>query len=108
MELALYVAMMASIHSTSNPIPVPQTYEEAISDPVHGPSWYEAIRQEIRMLIVNGTFREVKRPDRANLVTGKWVFLVKYAPNGGVERYKARLVARGFSQQRDLCAYNEN
>lgn len=99
MELALYVAMMASTHRIDNPIPLPQSYEEAINDPVHGPSWREAVRCEIRMLILNGTFRETNRPDQANVITGKWVFLVKYALNGGVERYKARLVARGFSQQ---------
>ena len=27
-----------------------------------------------------------------------WVFTVKYKPDGSVERYKVRLVAKGFTQ----------
>jgi len=28
----------------------------------------------------------------------KWIFTVKYGPNGKIEKYKARLVAQGFTQ----------
>ena len=38
-------------------------------------------------------------PKGVNIVSNKWVFKVKRLPNGQVDRYKARLVARGFSQQ---------
>ena len=41
----------------------------------------------------------VTAPKGANIVSCKWVFKIKRSPDGQIERYKARLVARGFSQQ---------
>ena len=41
----------------------------------------------------------VELPRGRQPITSKWVFKVKYTPSGLLERYKARLVARGFSQQ---------
>lgn len=38
-------------------------------------------------------------PKGVNIVSCKWVFKVKRLPNSQIDRYKARLVARGFSQQ---------
>ena len=38
-------------------------------------------------------------PKSVNVVSCKWVFKVKRLPNGQIDRYKARLVARGFFQQ---------
>jgi hypothetical protein len=32
------------------------------------------------------------------LVRCKWVYIINYASNGSVERHKAQLVAKGFSQ----------
>lgn len=98
MEYALVASRMSTLEKPDNPIPTPRSYSEAINDPVYGPEWRKAIRAEIRSLILNGTFRETRKPRGVNIVTSKWVFLVKYAPNGGVERFKARLVARGFTQ----------
>ena len=37
-------------------------------------------------------------PTDRKAVGSKWVFKVKYAPDGSIARYKARLVAQGFSQ----------
>jgi hypothetical protein len=38
-------------------------------------------------------------PSRVRLITCKWVYKVKIHSNGSLERYKARLVARGFQQE---------
>ena len=45
------------------------------------------------------TWKIVKQPLDQSVVSCKWVFLVKYGTDGRPERFKARLVARGFSQQ---------
>jgi hypothetical protein len=47
----------------------------------------------------NNTWTEVEPPLDRKVVKCKWVFKLKYKPDGSIERYKARLVARGFSQE---------
>jgi hypothetical protein len=85
---------VAEIHG----IKIPQIYKQAIEDLVYGKLWREATDNEIQGLAANGTWEECIRPDEANLVSTKWVFLVKLKLDGSIERFKARLVARGFSQ----------
>jgi hypothetical protein len=81
-----------------NGIKIPQTYKDAIKDPKYGKLWKEAIDEEIHSLIMNGTWEECLQPNGTNLVSTKWVFSVKTKIDGSIERFKARLVARGFSQ----------
>lgn len=33
------------------------------------------------------------------MVTSKWIYKIKHAVDGSIEKYKARFVARGFSQE---------
>ena len=47
----------------------------------------------------NNTWVEEVAPSQTNLVGTKWIFTIKYRPDGSFERFKARLVARGFSQK---------
>ena len=79
-------------------IPVPESYEQAIKDPIWGQLWKEAIQAELTALISNGTWEAVVPPKGANLVTSKWVFKAKMHIDGTLEKLKARIVARGFSQ----------
>ena len=54
--------------------------------------------EELRALENNRTWDLVKLHAGKKAVSCKWVFTVKQNPEGKVERYKARLVARGYSQ----------
>lgn len=38
-------------------------------------------------------------PPNRRPITAKWIFKIKYKANGELDKYKARLVARGFTQQ---------
>ena len=48
--------------------------------------------------MANDTWDLVPLPKRRKLVRCKWIYKTKYASNGSVERLKARLVPKGFSQ----------
>ena len=46
----------------------------------------------------NKTWELVKLPRGKKLVECRWVFTVKYRSDGSIERYKAMLVAKGYTQ----------
>ena len=60
--------------------------------------WKVAMDHEVEALVSRGTWTLVPRPADANIVTCKWVFTIKYHPDGTIAHHKARLVARGFTQ----------
>ncbi|KAH9142844.1 hypothetical protein AeRB84_013111 [Aphanomyces euteiches] len=76
----------------------PKTPKEAPSGP-NTDKWREAMQLVIASLIGNGTWELVDRPPNTNIVSYKWVFKVKYDSEGEVEKFKARLAGRGFSQR---------
>ncbi|MCO5603933.1 hypothetical protein L7F22_058089 [Adiantum nelumboides] len=60
--------------------------------------WQHAMDSEYQSLIDNGTWELVSPPPNRKIVTCKWLLRKKLHADGSVSRYKARLVARGFSQ----------
>lgn len=56
------------------------------------------MKREIELLEENDTWSLTQLPPGKNTVDSKWIYKVKFKPNGELERYKARLVARGFTQ----------
>jgi hypothetical protein len=58
--------------------------------------------EEYRALLGNDTWDLVPPPQNANIVSGKWVFHHKLKPDGSLDRYKARWVLRGFSQEQGV------
>lgn len=75
----------------------PLSYKEAIRSKDQR-LWKIAILEELQALISNNTWILKRLPEGRRLVSSKWVFRVKYTSSGLVDRYKARLVARGFMQ----------
>lgn len=60
--------------------------------------WIKAIQKEYSSIIKNKTWTECNLPIGRKPVSCKWVFKLKRKSNGDIDKYKARLVARGFSQ----------
>jgi hypothetical protein len=73
----------------------PSCFEEAKGNK----SWEDAMDEEMQALRKNETWDLVPKPKGVDPVTCKWVYKLKRKADGSVERYKARLVARGFSQR---------
>jgi hypothetical protein len=101
-------------HITSNSAPsnatqftCPKDYAHAI-DPERSPDyrlWLEATRKEYELLDKTMGCWEVvdidTLPQHANLIGVKWVFKIKYK-NGEYERHKARIVALGYQQRKNV------
>jgi hypothetical protein len=47
----------------------------------------------------NDVWEVVLRPEGKSVVTSKWIYKIKHAVDSNIEKYKARFVARGFSQK---------
>jgi hypothetical protein len=53
-------------------------------------------------MIKNYVWEIVPRPKRKDVVSSKWIFKIKHATDGSIEKYKARFVTRGFSQEEGI------
>ncbi|CAI5497547.1 unnamed protein product [Closterium sp. Naga37s-1] len=73
------------------------TVKEALAS-WKGPVVKAAMEEEIRNLINMGTWELVERPPGVNIMKNRWVLMTKYHVEDTVEREKARLVVKGFTQ----------
>lgn len=73
----------------------PTTVSQALKDE----KWYRSMSAEFDALTINHTWDLVPPQELQNVIGCKWVFTIKYLANGDLERYKSRLVAKGFHQQ---------
>ena len=76
----------------------PKTYDEAISSK-ECEQWKYAMDDEYNSLVNNDTWQLVEAPENQKVIDNRWVYKVKYLEDGSVDRFKARLVIRGFTQQ---------
>ncbi|CAI7743095.1 unnamed protein product [Closterium sp. NIES-54] len=58
----------------------------------------EAMGEEMRSLIEQGTWELVPHPLGVNVMKNRWILNTKFRPDGIVEREKARLMVKGFTQ----------
>jgi hypothetical protein len=72
----------------------PTCFEQAIGNP----KWDNAMNEEMAALDVNATWELVALPKDKKAIGCKWVYKVKHNVDGFVNRYKVRLVAKGYAQ----------
>jgi Reverse transcriptase (RNA-dependent DNA polymerase) len=81
---------------------------ETLSDPssytqaVKHQHWRSTMASELDVLTKNITWDLIQPPPDANVISAKWLFKTKFRPDGQIERYKTRLVAKRFTQQEGI------
>lgn len=81
----------------------PTTLSQACTD-IH---WLHAMQRELHALENNQTWVLTSLPKGKKPISCKWVYQIKYEPNGQVKRYKARLLAESYNQIEGLD-YQDN
>ncbi|GJY97595.1 retrovirus-related pol polyprotein from transposon TNT 1-94 [Tanacetum coccineum] len=76
----------------------PHTYKQAAKDP----RWVETMTKEIQALEPNNTWELTILPPHKLPIGCKWVFKIKYHVDGSLERFEARLVAKGCTQKEGI------
>ncbi|CAI7845165.1 unnamed protein product [Closterium sp. NIES-54] len=83
----------------------PATLKEALESS-DAEEWKKAMESELKSIEENGTWGLVELPEGRKAITSKWLFKIKSDADGKIERYKSRLVAKGY-QQKEKVDYKE-
>jgi len=86
-----FTSFLASIHCLSEP----SSYRVTILNPL----WQQAMDGKRFALYKTDTWDLVPLPPNKSVVGCRWVYKIKTNYNGSIKRYKARLVAKEYSQQ---------
>ena len=79
-----YMALMRKCIVTE-----PSSFEEAVEDP----AWVDAMVEEYDSIFKNSAWEIVPRPEGKSVVGLRWIYKLKYAADGSVDKYKARFFA---------------
>ena len=79
----------------------PQRFKKAMSSP-ETPYWKEAINDEVESILQNHTWELVDLLPGSKPLGYKWIFKKKMKANGSIDKYKARLVIKGYKQKEGL------
>ncbi|CAI5991353.1 unnamed protein product [Closterium sp. NIES-65] len=76
----------------------PATLKEALESS-DAEEWKKAMESELKSIKENDTFELGELPEGRTAITSKWLFKIKSDADGKIERYKSRLVAKGYQQK---------
>ncbi|GJW75103.1 retrovirus-related pol polyprotein from transposon TNT 1-94 [Tanacetum coccineum] len=76
----------------------PKNYKDALTQAC----WIEAMQEELHEFERLEVWELVPPPDKAFVISLKWIYKVKLDELGGILKNKARLVARGYRQEEGI------
>ncbi|CAI7826583.1 unnamed protein product [Closterium sp. NIES-54] len=79
----------------------PTTLKEALESS-DAEDWKKALESQLKSIEENGTLELVELPEGRKAIMSKWLFKIKSDADGKIERYKSRLVAKGYQQKEKL------
>jgi hypothetical protein len=85
--------IQAGAASTAEPTSYRQSPQRSDAD-----LWHTACEEEMEAHRLNGTWEIVKLPPGKRAIGSRWFVKVKHHADGSLDRYKSRLVAKGYSQ----------
>ena len=63
--------------------------------------WKGAMIKEYQSIMKNDVWDVFQRPEGKSVVTSKWIYKIKHAADGSIEKYKARFVVRGSLKRKE-------
>ncbi|RVW24034.1 Retrovirus-related Pol polyprotein from transposon TNT 1-94 [Vitis vinifera] len=79
----------------------PTSYDQAINSE-NSTLWLYAMEEELKSMKDNEVWDLVELPKGIKTIGCKWIFKTKHDSKGNVERYKVRLVAKGYTQKEGI------
>ena len=76
----------------------PTGYEEVVQKK----EWVEAMTKEYQSIMKNDIWDIVPKPKGKSVVSSNWIYKIKHATDGSIEKYNTMFVARGFSQKEGI------
>ncbi|CAI7730541.1 unnamed protein product [Closterium sp. NIES-53] len=75
----------------------PATLKEALESS-DAEDWKKAMESELKSIEENGARELVELPEGRKAITSKWLFKIKSDANGKIERYRSKIIAKGYLQ----------
>jgi len=88
-----YSALMSHISDSE-----PSSFEEAVGLQV----WKDVMMEEYQSIMKKDVWDIMSRPKKKSIMTSKWIYKIKHVADGSIDKFKARFVARGFSQKEGI------
>jgi hypothetical protein len=95
---------MVYVYEDTNDIGIetdPSSFKEAMKSR-HSFEWLDTMNDEMKSMSTNDVWYLVEIPKGAKTVGFKWVYKTKQDSKGNIERFKERLMAKGFTQREGI------